>query len=375
MVTPPSRLDLVRTQVRGLLERSSAFQALQPDQRTAFAKDLVRVGDYLADPEWIAQRTPARARALAGSDAVGELKNRLAQAPGQVGQEFEAGAVNAGVDAFRRMVQTVDFPAFVSGLIQGVFRAIVDASMEQMKAYGELLAAVSKSVDQFADETVSEGQARDFLASRYPSAVEVDTSGETSRLKLRPEAEDAAQLGQDFGLANVDLDDEASELQLVNAAKLEMARSRQQLMATMVLLGINRIIVTNGRINAKVVFDMRASDEASRSAKAAMHDSESTQVAAAAATWPPWGAAAAGFSHNHVATVSSAVDDDSESKASVKAQLTGEVRVSFRSETFPLERLADNQTLNVLTAKAQPGTAPSGAAPAGAASSAGGQNP
>ena len=40
-----------------------------------------------------------------------------------------------------------------------------------------------------------------------------------------------------------------------------MARSRQQMLASMVMLGINRIVVTDGLINAKVVFDMRATDQ------------------------------------------------------------------------------------------------------------------
>ena len=54
-------------------------------------------------------------------------------------------------------------------------------------------------------------------------------------------------------------------------------------MATMVLLGINRIIVTNGRINAKVVFDMKASDQAKRVAKAELEDEREKKKAAMAA--------------------------------------------------------------------------------------------
>ena len=63
----------------------------------------------------------------------------------------------------------------------------------------------------------------------------------------------------------------------MTAAKLEMARGRQKLMALMVMLGINRIIVTNGRINAKVVFDITASDYAKRMAKAGMTDVAESQ--------------------------------------------------------------------------------------------------
>ena len=97
-------------------------------------------------------------------------------------------------------------------------------------------------------------------------------------------------------MESVDLSDESAELSLVTAAKVEMAKERQQLMATMVLLGINRIVITNGKINAKVVFDIQASDQAKRQAKAEMHDdqSSSSTVSAAAAVWSPWGAAGLG---------------------------------------------------------------------------------
>ena len=53
-----------------------------------------------------------------------------------------------------------------------------------------------------------------------------------------------------------------------------MARSRQQLLASMVLLGINRIVVTDGAINAKVVFDLKANDEAKREARASLYDTQ-----------------------------------------------------------------------------------------------------
>lgn len=366
-------LDHVRAAVRDVLERSAAFSALAPDVRARLARDMVNVSRYLADPGWLdPAASPARARALA-SEPVDDLKKRLASDPGQVG--FEAKALKQGIEGFGQLVQKVDFPAFVSGLVKGVFNAVVDASIQQMQAYAELLAAVSKSVDQFASDHIPDGQVRDQIARRYPSAVEIDTSGEVAKLRLREGADDqAAALAKDYGLANADLSDEAAETALVNAAKLEMARQRQQLMATMVLLGINRIVVTNGKINAKVVFDVQASDQAKRAAKAELHDEQSSSSSEgfATATWSPFGAAAGGFtaSQAHSTTVASAVDDTSESKASLKAQLSGDVQLNFKSETFPLERMVDSGGMAMLTQRAQPSSAPAKAAapsPPGAA--------
>lgn len=55
-----------------------------------------------------------------------------------------------------RLLQAVDFPQFASGLIQGVFHSIIHTSIEQMSAYVMLLAAVSKSMNEFRDENTAD---------------------------------------------------------------------------------------------------------------------------------------------------------------------------------------------------------------------------
>ncbi len=140
---------------------------------------------------------------------------------------------------------------------------------------------------------------------------------------------------------------------MVNAAKLQMAQQRQQLLATMVLLGINRIVVTNGHINAKVLFDMRASDIATSRSKAQMDDAQKMHAQSSTGFLTNLvGGYDVGTSHE--TTVSSALDERSESKATLKAQLSGDVRVAFKSETFPLERMVDLLGMQNLAQKAQP---------------------
>ncbi len=367
MTTPPLAIDEVRAEVRGLLEKSSAFRALSPADQRAFAHSMVRVGSFLsheADPA-----APLAAAALAdgsggqggqGGEArnpVEDLKGRLAEKPKQIGEEFKAGAVREGVEQFGEMVKKVDFPAFVAGLVNGVFKAVVEASMEQMRAYGELLSACAKTVDEFARDNITDAMARDHIRGQFPAQVTIDTAGEGSRLRLLPDA-DGSDLGKRYGLSNVDLDDPEAEQKLLATAKLELGRQRQQLLVTMVLLGINRIVVTDGRINAKVVFDMRADDSARRRARAQMKDDQEsrTSAGAVAAAWSPWGGAGgyANTSQSHVATVESSVDDSSQSRAEVKAQLTGEVQLRFKSDVFPLEKMVDAGGLATLNARAQP---------------------
>lgn len=57
---------------------------------------------------------------------------------------------------------------------------------------------------------------------------------------------------------------------------------------------------------------------------------------------------------DHVATVQSSVDDTSESKAALKANLTGEVRVNFKSDYLPMEKMATPQMIAAIQGNAAP---------------------
>jgi hypothetical protein len=370
-VAPPApplanELQLVRNEVGKVLNQSESWKNLSDQDRRAFASNMTKVASYLSqDPGWLDAAVPPGSEAVAEAlGPVDDLKARLAKAPGQVGQDFEAGAMRQGVEEFGNLVQTVDFPQFVSGLIQGVFQAIVDASIQQMEAYGELLAATAKTVDQFASDHISDEQAREQVASRFPSLVRIERTGEGNRLApANDDATDTAALQQFARMTEtVDISNEDSERKFITAAKLEMARQRQKLMALMVMLGINRIVVTNGRINAKVVFDIKASDYAKRAARAELDDRREREKMGVMTAALPWGAAGGYAKSKHTTTVRSAIDDDSESKAEMKARLSGEVRVNFKSETLPPERMLDAlqfEQMNYLSGAAAP--APGGA--------------
>jgi phage tail sheath protein FI len=76
------------------------------------------------------------------------------------------------------VLDAVDFPDFVAGLVQGVFGAIVDASLQQMEAYADLLAGVAKTVDEFTERNVPEGEARDLLTRALLAGVAASSACE-----------------------------------------------------------------------------------------------------------------------------------------------------------------------------------------------------
>ena len=384
--TEPAWLDddtlrAVRPQVRHLLESSAGFRALEPEKQQDIARTMVRVASYMANPQGLAKQelTPgqgvlAKKQALAGQGApaqalanpVDQAKNKASEKIGTfAGSDFEAGSVKQGAENFRNFVGAVDFPKFVGGLIQNVFQAIVDASIQQMEAYADLLKAVSQTVDQFAADNISMNNARDWMSQRFPTDFQIDTSDGEAGPRLGMKNEDSAEealtrVSQELQLAQpvTDLSDEEQEGRLVMAARMQMARSRQQMLSSMVMLGINRIVVTDGLINAKVVFNFRASDDAKRDAKASLYDRDSsynknTTVAGAHFGWG--GAASANTNvQSHMTTVSSSVDETSSSSQEMKAKLSGEVRVNFKSDYFPMEKLASPGMIASIQGNATP---------------------
>jgi hypothetical protein len=169
---PPQPLADVGERVRRTLAASAEFRALPPQRQDMIARDMVRAG-------------AAAARAIASRRA--------------------GGSAGAGAPPAGGLVESVDYPSFVTGLIEGTFEAIVDASIEQLQAYTKLLENVAKPVDEFMRDNVTD----------EPGGGDVDS------------------------------------------ARLRRATHRQQVLATMVLMGINRIVVTDGKISASVCFELR----------------------------------------------------------------------------------------------------------------------
>ena len=101
MTAEPKRSQ-VRAAVDDFLVGAASFRRLPPERQAQIAQDTTHVVSYLG-----------------GGSATNEL------------------------------IQEVDFPDFVAGLIHGAFDAIVHASIQQMEAYGDLIKNVASSLGEF----------------------------------------------------------------------------------------------------------------------------------------------------------------------------------------------------------------------------------
>jgi len=404
--TREEALTLARRGVRGLLLESQAFRAMAPDAQREIAKNTVEVVNYLVAPEGIPGNT------LTTTEKVPELKNdpyalgladeSSSPSRSRTSGEFRAQGAREGAAVAGVLLREVNFPEFVSGLISGVFHSIVTSSIQQMEAYGKLVADVAKSLNTFRDENVSANQGRDHLVEQFPETfmIDVDTGAEggpAPRVRLREGVDESAALQKvnslpmDGGpLQSLDLEDEAVEQKLVQASRTQLATSRQQLLATMVLMGINRIIVTDGRIAAKVMYDFQARDTFKRSATMFDYENFGTQTVSEGeyesdyqggdrnssysqdSGWQSESRDGSYYAKGKYKTTSepavkitSAVAETTDAALTTKASLAGSVEVNFKSETFPLEKMADSFQIGQIQNAAKPKGTASAPVPAG----------
>ena len=373
LAQPGHDINHVNREVDRLLEAAPAYRRLDPAARQELKRDVVKIASYLALGEpavqrpYSAQLAPDLRSALAPRQQQPEQQQpQQAPAPGAVSPQPaaapQAGATSRAGDVARATLNAIDFPQFVSSLIQGTFQAIVESHIQQMEAYATLLKNVAQTVDRFMVDNISNGMARDYLADQFDGVVTRDTSSGRPQLKVNRGSGSGGETPgffKDLGIESTDdLDDESLERDVVPAARRLLAQQRQQTLATMVMLGINRVLVEDGEISAKLQFHI----DASESTKIKFDETKtSTGTMAGRAGRNP-------FSANAVMVNTSSLN--AQSDLNVRADLTGQVKVKFKSDAFPLERFADsaaiqliNQNAKVPAPQVQPRAAPAAGAP------------
>jgi hypothetical protein len=364
-----------------LLAQSPSYRSLDRVGQHEIAQALDKISRFLAVPGTLPplarQMAPDLRSAIgtqpdAGPSGQPSTSTAPAPAPGATAPAAPSsggggGAVGRAGEVARATLSAIDFPAFVASLIQGTFQAIVDSSIQQMEAYATMLKNVAGTVDRFMADNISEGMARDHLAEQYGSVFTREQGSGQPKLTVNRNRKDGElpSFLKDLGFDSIGaIDEEAVEDIIVPAARRNLAEERQRLLSTMVLMGINRVVVDDGEINAKLQFHIDASE--TMQMRFDQQKTTSGNMSGNAGRSP--------FSAQSVMVNTASMN--AQSDLNVRADLTGQVKVKFRSETFPLERFADSAAIQFINSNARvpqpvaPAAAPapaSGAAPAASA--------
>lgn len=245
----------------------------------------------------------------------------------------------------------LDFPEFVASLIHGTWDAMVDSSIRQMDSYADLVAAISKPLAQFRDENVSINQVRDWLIAQYPGDIALQRQDGAAILVPRGDVDEfgsgpSPEWLHEYGLAGQSLTAELIEEQILPKARDRMASDRMQTLATLVMLGMNRIVVRDGSITARLRFRAAASDKTS--VDYAVSDDPGN--ASLTGRWSTRGSTSYAAPVTRVSTVGVNAQTDTQ----LNAELFGEVKINFASETIPLDRFVDDARRTLLERAARP---------------------
>lgn len=330
--------DEVRAAVRDVLTQGEAHQVLEPAERREIARSLVRIAHAakLLDEEGEVQPTPKIARAMSASDSYG------------------GSAVANLADTARRTIQAISFPRFVAELIQGVFRAMVETNQAQLQQYLELIRGVSQSLEGFSSlGGNSDDAAKRWLADQFPASYAIEEPNpedfdpedgpEPIELMTRGSAPSADAIRAALG-TEADADVPTSPQELVGFVKRSLARNRQGMLATMIQMGMQRIVIDSGRIHASMRFHIDAQSAAAEQAHSGF-DTRHSVAASGSVGFGPWSASASVSSTiGYVRTT----DTQTEENTNVSADLNSSVELQFRTDQVPLDRLASSQTVERL---------------------------
>lgn len=346
-----------RRVVQALLSATEGFAALDPPTRTALAGSLAKIGSTALDNDEAAQAAVPR--------------QPLARAQ-NAGSEFSGTAVDRVAGTTRNILNAVSFPRFVNELITGVFKAMNDSNQQQLTSFVDLIRNVAQTTEGFADGNVGVSGARAWLAEHFPGSYQIDGGDEidmaselegldpaesrqrreeiqaeqdaATRLIVRPgatpptEAALRTALGAPEGTTLNGSDPEA----LVPLARQVLARNRQQLLATMIQMGLQRIVIESGKVKAAMKLHVDANSAATND-RGSQFDMRNTTEVGVGAKFGPWGAEAK--MQNTIGYVST---DRTQTTEGINASvdLDSGVELVFKTDYVPLNRLAGAGDVN-----------------------------
>lgn len=225
------------------------------------------------------------------------------------------------VDAFEDLVDSVDFPQFVKDLIKGVFDANINVMRAQTQEYVRLLKEASKPVTDFVKQ-VKDDDTFGYLAETKPEQFNI--SMDNGKINLtQPDG------------GKLDVEDNEVKAKIMEA-KIAMAQEHRALLREVLLMGVTRLVVEKGVIEAGVIFDVQANREATRSDMSTRNETSNFGGGFGGGIFSSFGIG--GNKTKSKVMVSSA---NSKNTDQLKANLTGKVKIEFKTDYFKLDNFKD----------------------------------
>jgi hypothetical protein len=165
--------------------------------------------------------------------------------------------------SFKELVDSVDFPKFVADLLKAVFDANLKVMKQQTDSYIKLMKEATKSTADFIKKVKDDDTFARLAESRgdkYNVVTEKSPDGGSKLALTTPEGD------------KHDLEDDEVKRHILEA-KINMAKEHRAALREVLLMGVTRLVVHKGTVEAAVEFSVKANRESK-----AHHDDQNINV-------------------------------------------------------------------------------------------------
>lgn len=304
--------DQARQMARAQLSRSAGFRAMALAEQSDLYQHVVRENlDRLSQQHGLASamenKGPGANMGFGGYD------------PGFQGS----------TDAFNELVDSVDFPKFVADLLKAVFNANMKVMKSQTDDFIRLMREATKSTADFVKK-VKDDDTFAYLA---------ESRGDQFNVMLDRQADGSQKLA----LTNpqgekVDMEDNEVKARIMDA-KIAMAKEHRAALREVLLMGVTRLVVEKGEVEAAVEFRITAN----RASNVTHQDQNINTVNANFSYDPPLGGLFGGPSGSvSVSNTNIQINtSNKDAKDELFAKLMGKVNIKFKTDYFKLDNFAN----------------------------------
>ena len=224
--------------------------------------------------------------------------------------------------AFKELVDSVNFPKFVADLLKAVFDANLTVMKQQTDAYIKLMKEATKSTAEFIKQI---GDDESFAAL-------AEAKSDQYNIMMENQPDGGSKLALTDSKGDKLNPDDAAVKKAVMETKINMAKEHRAALREVILMGVTRLVVDKGEIEAGVEFSVTAGRESK-----AHHDDKNTNINKVKAKFGSIGWSASVENTNINVQVNSS---DKKATSDMGAKLKGLVKIVFKTDYFKLDNFA-----------------------------------
>lgn len=238
-----------------------------------------------------------------------------------------------GVDSFEDLVDSVDFPLFVKDLLKSVFDANITVMKAQTDDYIRLMKEATTGLATFIqkiDSTTTFAYLAENNSDEFGITMEDGPDGQQKMELTNPKGE------------KVDVEDNEVKAKIMDA-KIKMAQEHRAALREMILMGVTRLVVEKGEVEAEVNFEFKGKRTVDKADKAGVKTSKSSGTSLSASggiIGSIFGGPRGGRTSSTRQTQFSVSTTKSNSEDELKAKLRGFVKIQFKTDYFKLDNFA-----------------------------------